>query len=282
MINYGYPVMLVAQGFGCLHNSIKLMPLLGLIKIKGGDNLFITIEFKSSELKGYSSEEDYANYIENKNIPIDKRKNIFTKLEVDKLNRILNKPLEVEEIKVWCLKDKDISKKTWFYGKDSKEKEKEYYKNYNSSEGLDLYLVKTSPDYTVDSDLLLVTTQEFETAVLYTITGSLKDIPSATQTSEYKVLDKLLSLEEKLAKFDSALEFNTKVGVHISDLGMLNVREVDVLEDACTDQLQDWLNEGWRILAVCPQPDSRRPDYILGRNEVMIDRKRRHMSCSCR
>lgn len=38
-----------------------------------------------------------------------------------------------------------------------------------------------------------------------------------------------------------------------------------LLEDACTDQLQGALNSGWRIISACPQPDQRRPDYILGR-----------------
>ena len=25
------------------------------------------------------------------------------------------------------------------------------------------------------------------------------------------------------------------------------------------------ISEGWRILAICPQPNQRRPDYIMGR-----------------
>lgn len=37
-----------------------------------------------------------------------------------------------------------------------------------------------------------------------------------------------------------------------------------LLEDACTDFLQEKLDEGWRLIAVCPQ-EQRRPDYILGR-----------------
>jgi hypothetical protein len=33
------------------------------------------------------------------------------------------------------------------------------------------------------------------------------------------------------------------VGVHISDLGLLNVRQVEWLEDACTKDLQKYLDE---------------------------------------
>lgn len=98
----------------------------------------------------------------------------------------------------------------------------------------------------------------------FKIMNSIKEIP------EYKVeetiLHKLISLEEKLNHFDQAAQFNTKVGVHISDLGLLSVKEVTWLEDACTENLQDHLDNGWRILAVCPQPNSRRPDYVLGKN----------------
>jgi hypothetical protein len=37
------------------------------------------------------------------------------------------------------------------------------------------------------------------------------------------------------------------------------------LDDACTDDVQRHLDEGWKILAVCPPNSQRRPDYILGR-----------------
>lgn len=42
------------------------------------------------------------------------------------------------------------------------------------------------------------------------------------------------------------------------------VNELSLCENFCTDELQGMLNEGWRLIAVCPQ-ESRRPDYILGR-----------------
>jgi hypothetical protein len=43
-----------------------------------------------------------------------------------------------------------------------------------------------------------------------------------------------------------------------------------LLEDACTDELQRRIAEGWRILSIQPQPDKRRPDYILGRNDAEL------------
>lgn len=55
------------------------------------------------------------------------------------------------------------------------------------------------------------------------------------------------------------------IQVAIPDLALLSIREVRVLEDACTDELQDRLDNGWRIIAVCPPNSQRRPDYILGK-----------------
>lgn len=42
---------------------------------------------------------------------------------------------------------------------------------------------------------------------------------------------------------------------------------VDGQPQAERDQEGVELDAGWRILAVCPQPDQRRPDYILGRTK---------------
>jgi hypothetical protein len=55
--------------------------------------------------------------------------------------------------------------------------------------------------------------------------------------------------------------------IHISNIGLLMIDEVQLMEDACTDSLQKELDIGWRILAVCPPNGTRRPDYILGRTK---------------
>lgn len=58
--------------------------------------------------------------------------------------------------------------------------------------------------------------------------------------------------------------FNEKTSSEQPGPSLLNVDETLLMEDACTNALQENLDNGWRILAVCPQPQ-RRPDYILGR-----------------
>lgn len=63
---------------------------------------------------------------------------------------------------------------------------------------------------------------------------------------------------------------NEKCHVAVAGLGLLTVDTVIVRENYCTEALQNDLKEGWRIIAICVQPDQRRPDYILGRTNGTI------------
>lgn len=65
----------------------------------------------------------------------------------------------------------------------------------------------------------------------------------------------------------------TNVSVSISDVGLTAMDEVKVVEDACTDALQVDLDNGWRIIAVCPPEAQRRPDYVMGRTPIMRETK---------
>ena len=55
--------------------------------------------------------------------------------------------------------------------------------------------------------------------------------------------------------------------VSVTGIGLLQIQAVTYVEDACTDAIQDMLDKDWRILAVCPPNDARRPTYILGHAE---------------
>lgn len=50
-------------------------------------------------------------------------------------------------------------------------------------------------------------------------------------------------------------------------VALTNIASVAYLEDCCTDILQGCLDNGWRILAVCPPNDARRPTYIIGHTD---------------
>lgn len=67
--------------------------------------------------------------------------------------------------------------------------------------------------------------------------------------------------------------YNEKCNAPVAD-GFLNqVDTVIIAEDLCTERLQDYLNSGWRILSICPQPNQRRPDYVLGQIKSIVVHK---------
>lgn len=48
---------------------------------------------------------------------------------------------------------------------------------------------------------------------------------------------------------------------------LLQINRLKLLQDCCTDHLQEQLADGWRIIAACPQ-EARRPDYVLGKCDL--------------
>lgn len=70
------------------------------------------------------------------------------------------------------------------------------------------------------------------------------------------------SIEKSIAEVGKL--FNTKTSSEQPNVSLMDVAETMLVENSCTDDLQAHLSVGWRILAVCPQPQ-RRPDYVLGR-----------------
>lgn len=55
--------------------------------------------------------------------------------------------------------------------------------------------------------------------------------------------------------------------ISVANVGLMQIQRVEVLEDCCTNALQSELDRGWRILAVCPPNDARRPSYVVGHIE---------------
>lgn len=58
---------------------------------------------------------------------------------------------------------------------------------------------------------------------------------------------------------------NHRINVAVPGFGLMMIKTVQVCLDCCTERLQEYLNDGWQILAICPQPDQRRPDYVIGK-----------------
>ncbi len=121
-----------------------------------------------------------------------------------------------------------------------------------------------------DSDDIILTAEQYldllekgvEMSLNQTIT---KQVDPALLFS--KVSEK--SLEQ--VELPSGNTYNSKCEVHMPGSALSTYNDMMLLEDACTDALQGALNSGWRIVAACPQPDQRRPDYILGRFNPDVD-----------
>lgn len=94
-------------------------------------------------------------------------------------------------------------------------------------------------------------------------------------TTEVNVAEDIARLANKPLKLETlegqSNTYNNRVDVHMPGNLMASYNEVMLLEDGCTDQLQDTLDQEWRIIAVCPQPDQRRPDYVLGRYNPILE-----------
>jgi hypothetical protein len=106
------------------------------------------------------------------------------------------------------------------------------------------------------------------------IAGEKVDVSTSVDLSDDRIMRAVETLEvltEKLDKFSNGLPevqgamYNERVEVHTPGMGLMLFNRVMLLQDACSDALQSEMDNGWRIVAACPQPDQRRPDYILGR-----------------
>ena len=139
--------------------------------------------------------------------------------------------------------------------KDDPEKKKKLVKK------TDIVMLGSNKEYLVDLDLFLSKHSEMKI--------SIRGLPPTVDRDYATIISEIIRVQDKfeeaLKRFDKNVEFNEKCDVHISNMGILNINEVGIIENACTDSLQSELDKGWRILAAMPQPDQRRYDYVLGR-----------------
>lgn len=73
---------------------------------------------------------------------------------------------------------------------------------------------------------------------------------------------------------DARAMAETIIQVAVSDVGLMQIKDVDVLEDCCTDNLRDYLKADWRILSVIQPNGARRPTYIIGHVEADANKRR--------
>lgn len=114
-----------------------------------------------------------------------------------------------------------------------------------------------------DLDMVLPITAELDIKrVVVVKKGNFEDVDLMVE----KLTTKLYTLNSRLERYNKQL-FNQKVNVHVPGNALLDINEVHYETDLCTDTVADHLSDGWKILAVCPQPDQRRPDYVFGKHD---------------
>lgn len=186
-------------------------------------------------------------------------KNYLHKDDFERLCDFFGETIKHEYLKKDIENDRGYSEKEWRETFDSERVEKNSeYKLVQKSDFVKIY---DDGDYLADISLLM---NKFPN-----IQFSMKGVPKSVSNSELDVMNMMQGMAEKIEeamnRFDKQVEFNQRCEVHVPNLGLLNVNNLAYATDYCTESLQDRLQEGYRILAVCPQPDQRRPDYILGR-----------------
>jgi hypothetical protein len=131
--------------------------------------------------------------------------------------------------------------------------------------------LKSDKEYICDMDLFFSKHPDIKV--------KLRGMPKTVEQNYTHVIQEIIAVQEKmenaLQKFDKQIQFNEKVNVHVAGFALMSINQMGFGEDMCTEAVQDILNKGWRILAVCVMPQ-RRPDYIFGKynpdvNEDKVD-----------
>lgn len=189
--------------------------------------------------------------------------NRVKKDELDKLSEYLGEKIEGSQLK---LNERgEIEPVSWRETLDKELAERE----------IDYKLVTPSEYYSIkNTDTYIVELEKF-TKLYPNLEITIKGIPKAINDDSINMISMMNEVADKIDeaknRFEKVVEFNQQCNVHVPNLGLLNLNKLAYATDYCTEMLQERLLQGWRLIAVCPQPDQRRPDYILGMHVDELD-----------
>ena len=185
-------------------------------------------------------------------------KNYIKKDQLDELEEYFGEEIEKEKLKVDGSSELGYSSLGWFETLDREKAESE--ENYKLVKESNYVLLKGEKSYLADLEKFM---NKFPN-----IDVSVKGIPKSLAQTEHAMMDSLIQIANKIErtveKFDKSVQFNQECNVHVPNLGLLAINQLAYATDYCTEELQALLDRGYRIIAACPQPNQRRPDYILG------------------
>lgn len=113
------------------------------------------------------------------------------------------------------------------------------------------------------SDAVMLTEEQIVWLAVNNCVFKVKQEVNVTVADINKTFEFVAGKSQELTQTNNT--YNNRCEVHMPGNMLASYNEVMLIEDSCTDQLQVALSSGWRMIAVCPQPDQRRPDYIMGR-----------------
>ena len=63
-------------------------------------------------------------------------------------------------------------------------------------------------------------------------------------------------------KFEAS---KSNITIHMPSNELISMNSFTWIEDACTEELQRMIDDGYRVVSCIPQVGNRRPDYVLGK-----------------
>jgi hypothetical protein len=141
---------------------------------------------------------------------------------------------------------------------------KEAWEALPLKEAMKKYPNKVELDYGEREQILSL--EQYESCYSYCTIKQILDLDAEAQVHAID-LDKLASkIKDSLIGSNGDKLFNNRLEIHQPDIPLFTYNRFIHLDDCCTDILQeDYINKGYRVVACVPQPDQRRPDYILGK-----------------
>jgi hypothetical protein len=113
---------------------------------------------------------------------------------------------------------------------------------------------------------ITLTQAEFEKAYSLVEVKGFIDVATDTQLQAIDLNKLATRITDSLIGTQGDKLFNNRLEIHQPNMPLFTYNKFINLDDCCTEKLQDdYIDEGWRVVAVIPQPDQRRPDYIVGK-----------------
>lgn len=149
---------------------------------------------------------------------------------------------------------------------DEKEKHEEYKKSWELvtlEQAMINYPDKIELPY--NSRRHVITLRQYESCYKYCEIKNIINVDTETQIQAIDLEQLANKISDRLGTNLTQFK-NQKLEIHQPNMPLFTYNNFRVIVDSCTEVLQnEWISKGWRVVCVCPQPDQRRPDYILGK-----------------